>query len=132
MEEFKLDDVTFEQAQKLKNLGFDWNCGLAFDKDGNEVNWTTKQFYCWKPTVQLALKFIRKRFGINHDIYTRSWDKKVFGYSISFSILSKDLIMCDLSCDSDKEEDGIVSFDYDEASSIALDYAIRYLLKNKF
>lgn len=124
-----LDDVSFEQAKKLKKLGFDWNCSSAYDKNGNNLNWTTKDFYCWKPTIQLALRFMRKRYGIFHNKYTRSWGDKTFGFSISHSVLHEDIIMCDLSTKNDKEDDGIISFDFDEAESIALNYAIRYALK---
>jgi hypothetical protein len=31
----QLDIVTFEQAEKLMNICFDWNCRSAYDKDGN-------------------------------------------------------------------------------------------------
>ena len=127
----KLNDVTFEQAQKLKTLGFDWNCGCAYDIEGNDVNWTTKQFNCWKPTIALALKFVRYKYGLFYSIYVRSWSKNKFGFSVSHAIADLDLIHCDLMEKGDDNEDGIVSFDYEESESIALDQAIRYLLKKK-
>lgn len=127
----KLNDVTFEQATGLHRLGFDWNCGFAFDKDGNDVNWTTKQFYCWKPTIELALRFMRKRYGMYHQMYIRSWSKEVqFGFSISHAMESIDCMGISLQEESDNTEDNIVSFDFDEALSIALNQQIRYLLKD--
>lgn len=126
----KLDDVTFEQAKGLKDLGFDWNCGSAYDEYGNSVNWTTKRFFCWKPTVALALRFLRKRYGMFHSLYIRSFDKNLFGFSVSHGMIHQDLYNCDFTEKGDEEEDGIVSFDYDEAESVALNYAIRYLLKD--
>lgn len=126
----KLDDVTFEQAQKLQKLGFDWMCGAAYDKNGNDVNWTTKHFFCWRPTVQLALKFLRKRFQIGHTINARSWSKNLLGYDVCHSIPYLNIPFCDFTEEGDEDEDGIVSFDFDEAEKIALDQAIRYILKN--
>lgn len=126
----QLDVVTFSQAQKLKDLGFDWDCGFAYNIAGEEVDWNAHDFYCWRPTVQLALRFMRKRHGVYHTVYVRSWDENLFGFGISHSIASIDIIDSDLSEQTDEQEDGITSFDYDEAESIALDYAIRDTLKN--
>ena len=112
----QLDFCSFEQSTKLKEIGFDWICDHAFDADGNEVNWTTKDFLCWRPTIALALKFVRKRFKIYHNMYIRSWDTNLFGFSVSHSLGFSDITTCDISEDkNDPNYDGVVSFDYDES-----------------
>jgi hypothetical protein len=103
---------------------------MVTDKDGNDVNWTTKQFHCWKPTVALALKFIRKRFQIQHHINDRHWNAETIGFGVWFSFTHLDCIAISLMENTDENEDGVISFDYDEAEKIALDYILRYLIKN--
>lgn len=63
--------VTFETAKLALELGFDINCGLAYDDLGREVNWTTKMFYCWKPTQSLLQRWIRETFKIHIEIEQR-------------------------------------------------------------
>ncbi|MDR2293348.1 MAG: hypothetical protein LBE11_07750 [Prevotellaceae bacterium] len=58
MKEKELQLVSFEQAKRLKALGFDWECFAWID--GNE--WRTTDIdlnYGVFPTVALALKWIR-------------------------------------------------------------------------
>ena len=132
--EEKLMEVNFEQAKNLKVLGFDWNCGNAYNEHGKEVNWTTKQFNCWKPTVALALKFMRDKYGIALTVSSRNWGEKGeddVRYSVWHCLKFIGSVGTDLSeFAKHKDNDGILSDDYDEAESMGLDMAIGHALEN--
>ena len=58
--EKELNRVTQEQAISLKKLGFDFKCELGYpEKKGNTVK------YLPKPTVNLALKWLRDKKGMH-------------------------------------------------------------------
>lgn len=129
--EEKLDEVSLEQAEKLKKIGFNWVCEKYYDKDGIECNLRRKEFGCWKPTIALALKFITKKFGVSHNVYSRDLGGDGIGFSINFTLKKLGIAYADLSAYSKLEdEDGVITFDRDEIESIALDMELNFLLEN--
>jgi hypothetical protein len=79
--EKKLQLVSYEQAKRLKKLGFDWGCSLIYASETDFHNQTTKgEIYeggnyrnsygrdCSAPTFALALKWARD-------------EKNLFGYA---------------------------------------------------
>ena len=72
--EKQLQLVTFEQAKRLRDLGFDWIVFHTFDENdkpaftGSQENYNSYEFYgrvsC--PTVALALKWIEDVKGIRN------------------------------------------------------------------
>lgn len=67
--------VTFDQAKKLKDLGFDvgvhnlYHFPAELEKSNNYThakgNWNLYREYLSAPTVALALMWLRKEFGLN-------------------------------------------------------------------
>ena len=67
--------VTLKQGEVLKKLKFEPNIAEGnnkafgkkspYNKKGDEVNWTTKHFLCWKPTLDYACKWLRENFDIH-------------------------------------------------------------------
>lgn len=63
--------VTLKQGEALKKLKFDADDLIkegnakAYGKDGSDVNWTTTLFHCWKPSLDLACKFLRERYDMH-------------------------------------------------------------------
>ncbi|MCL2040384.1 MAG: hypothetical protein FWG85_08175 [Bacteroidetes bacterium] len=66
--------VSFEQAQKLKKLGFDWIKDVGYNKQGNLIGRDVcvtrcyicrlqSSFVCSAPSVALALKWFRDEKG---------------------------------------------------------------------
>jgi hypothetical protein len=70
----QLQFVSFEQAKKLKELGFNWKCNAHYFDDGdldleqNDFDWNSQPYWDGKaytlilfsaPTVALALKWFR-------------------------------------------------------------------------
>jgi hypothetical protein len=45
MREKELQPVTFEQAKRLKNLGFDWRCIAGYNNDGKKVYCKRDAYY---------------------------------------------------------------------------------------
>jgi len=76
MQEKQLQLVTYEQAKKLKELGFDWECTAFYDLNenneldyfANQVDWNNEVDTFSAPTVALALKWFRDVKGINNNI----------------------------------------------------------------
>jgi len=73
----ELQLVTFEQAERLKKIGFNWgvshhyNLGVEYpfsNKVGENYNDNDGDLYCSAPTVALALKWIRDIKGIQNAI----------------------------------------------------------------
>lgn len=135
-----LPEVTFEQANRLRTIGFDWNCDKAFDENGEEVNWTTKQFYCWKPTIALAFKFFKDRFGIIPSFHGRHMGENGVAYSVAYILVKTASPYSDLSdylSQKYEEDDGVLKMrrkntfaDYDTAEVIALDTLLNFLELN--
>jgi len=76
MQEKQLALVTYEQAKKLKELGFDWECTAFYDLNenneldyfANQVDWNNEVDTLSAPTVALALKWFRDVKGILCDV----------------------------------------------------------------
>ncbi len=67
-----IDYVTLAQGEALHKLEFEPDLSeyqKAYGKNGEEVNWTTKDFHCWKPTVSTALKWIRDNYSIYIEVF---------------------------------------------------------------
>jgi len=76
--ENQLQICSFEQAKRLKELGFDWECNSYFELDGSLINhqdywdYNGEEYYQWSgdigvtsaPTVALALQFIRNNKNV--------------------------------------------------------------------
>jgi hypothetical protein len=144
-EDKQLDIVSPEQAQKLKQLGFDWpseahysHGGMLFKGMKIKLEQTLKLDAALAPSVPLALKFLRKVYEISHNIYTRSYsEEQPWAFSVSHCYKSthkefKPLIIHygDISKGADSDMDGVI-FGYDLAESKALDYALDWLLEQK-
>lgn len=59
--------INFQTAILAKEKGFDltpFDGISAFNNKGEEVNWTTKQFFAWKPTQSLLQKWLREKHKI--------------------------------------------------------------------
>jgi hypothetical protein len=69
----ELQLVSFDQAKRLKDAGFDWECNIVWAFYDNEIarsNEPVKNnlFHLTVPTVALALKWLRDVRGIHGDI----------------------------------------------------------------
>jgi hypothetical protein len=101
-----LDDVTFEQAKKLKKLGFDWNCckryRYFFETDkyiiesekennyngGDPTHADYYRFYSC-PSIPLALKWIRTKVDYGFE-YRMGWAyAKIYWYLRSKEAVEK-------------------------------------------
>ena len=83
--EKQLQLVSFEQAKRLKELGFDWGTSELYFKDGalrgnyklsNHNADSGYMHLCSAPTVALALKWCEQEKGIigySNCIYPKSW-----------------------------------------------------------
>lgn len=144
-EDKQLDIVSREQAQKLKQLGFDWpseghysHGGILFKGMKIKLEQTLGLDAALAPSVPLALKFLRKVYEISHNIYTRSYsDDKPWAFSVSHCYKSTHEKLSpiivhygDISKGADDDMDGVI-FGYDLAESKALDYALDWLLEKK-
>lgn len=66
------DYVSFETAKLLKEKGFDELCHGYFRKDNpndlvelaQAANWNDEPFFTSRPTLQMAMKWLRKEKGI--------------------------------------------------------------------
>jgi len=110
MNENQLQLVTFEQAKRLKNFGFDWECNAKYEyeliTDNIDLFNYNSQFWTYSaPTVALALKWFR-------DVHVEKISiliDKLFNYSGEYF-------------DGKDEWIGTVSFKiYEEAESALLD-----------
>ncbi|MEK6880697.1 MAG: hypothetical protein AABY22_13855 [Nanoarchaeota archaeon] len=75
--------VDCETSKMLKELEFDLEITDvlgAYDKNGNDVNWTTKHFYCWKPLLQQVEQWIFDKHKIH--ISVNRWITGTFDYMI--------------------------------------------------
>ena len=78
------DYVTFEQATKLKELGFDWKTWIYYDEDDNEltesissVDWNGETDSISVPTLAQASKWLREK-GITILLYILQEQKMEF------------------------------------------------------
>jgi len=125
----KLQIVNFEQAQALKEVGFDWPCNSCYydserfsEITNQTINYNTRTNYYSAPTVALALKWFRQ-IPVKNINTTKKYR---FEFALS----------CDLTSsiyDYDKGVSyGINSYsyyeeDYDQADSNLLDNLLKIL-----
>lgn len=129
----QLQIVTFEQAKKLEEIGFDWECNGRFVDNSNlphypinTLNWNHGAHEnCYSaPTTALALKWLRdeKKIFVHVDIeviYPKANENQT--PTFDFCIFNQYETI-----------KGIWGFQYksnEEAESEGLDYALDYLLK---
>jgi len=142
----ELQIVTFEQAEKLKKLGFDWSFNVG------KYNILTKEFhfytegFCTEEEMEgylipasetsLVLKWLRdvKKIGIyvkpelpdNSDV---NLEFSVFFYNHDnpiIKILRKNELLSNLF--DDKQDSFLFRKTYEEAESFGLDYVLDYLI----
>ena len=121
----QLQIVTFEQAKKLKELGFDWRVIDFYHKDNPKLAWVAGEIDYWywnqfpykisAPTTALALKWLRDEKKIFMNIGQMKFNSKITFYH------------CDTFSSTIRED----FKSYEEAESAGLDYALEYLLNNK-
>ena len=86
MNEQKLKIVTFEQARRMKALGFDWPCresyenGELLSEDPLEWNYNAYEGVYSAPTVALALKWFRDVKNVQNGIQYVDTGMKLFYY----------------------------------------------------
>jgi hypothetical protein len=75
METKQLQLVTYEQAKKLKELGFDWSVDYHYNasvqrlfRNIQQDNYNDDDVFHSAPTVALALKWIRGKKALNYRI----------------------------------------------------------------
>ena len=85
MENNQLQIVSFEQAQRLKKLGFDWECDSCYWEDGEvdyhgNNNWNNVHPFSGideeifsAPPVALALKWFRDKKINSYVAYDNGW-----------------------------------------------------------
>lgn len=131
--------VTLEQALKLKKLKFDGDDlvregnAKAYGKNGSEVNWTTKLFHCWKPSLDYACKFLRERYDIH---VTPHVNYNAYGiiYLCTVFYIHKDRVYNVML----KEEPLTIDFappqvfdTHEQAQSAGLDFCLKIISKKK-
>lgn len=112
--------VTFEQAKRLQAADFDWRTEDAFD-DGYTV--TYEGVYprepIPRPTVALALKWMRDVKGFQCGVYPAEWGRPGDGLTRYFGR------WFDLDCD---KIDGTIGFGtYEAAESALLDELLKLI-----
>lgn len=117
--------VTFEQAKKLKQLGFDWKCRTCFpsgedveiiETGCSDYNRTNESLSA--PIVALALKWLRDERKVYVDIFLDNTGTSGDKFFIRF-------------CGIERPEVFRSYETYEQAELAGLDYALDYLLKNK-
>ena len=108
MKEKALPLVSFEQSERLKELGFDWECYLAYRIADNEFGKKSKEpvsyqgkaleDYALAPTVALALMWFRNEKDERFDV-------RMFGfYDYEYMIFRRGVIMSSYRRYPDHEE----------------------------
>ncbi len=116
----------FKQSEKLRQLGYDvydeiyLDINKAYDKHGNDINWTTKHFYCWKPPISLALQYIRNYHKIYLVIFPQPNKDSIieFIWRVYQQDQSSKMYWCDEG-----------SNNWESAESAGLDYILGKMLK---
>jgi hypothetical protein len=137
--------VTLKQALNLKKLKFDGDNlireGIAkaygkkspYNEKGDEVNWTTKHFLCWKPTLDYACKWLRENFDI-HVIPHATYNRYGAIYLCTVFYIHNDRVHNEMLKDKKITIDFTPPqiFDtYELAQSEGLDYALKVISENK-
>ena len=135
----KKEYVTLKQAESLKRLGFDGDSlviegnAKAYGKNGEDVNWTTKLFHCWKPSLDDACKWLRDNFDMHVTPYA-SYNKYGTIYLCTIFFIHKDRVYNEMMKDKPLTIDCIPPqiFDtYELAQSAGLDEALKLIFKHK-
>jgi hypothetical protein len=128
--ETALQLVSYEQARKLKEIGFNWATQHYYTKHGNWshdmgkwIDYNKEKNYYSCPTVALALKWFREvheidcglEFKLDDD--TDTWFYVVWYADRNTKILNSSL--------------GMEFGDYEEAESALLDALIKYVEEDK-
>lgn len=119
------DYVSFEQAFKLKSLGFNWKCYTWYHWDnwcgltrsGMYENHNMFQKGISAPTLAQAQKWLREKYQIQCNADYNDEDKKWYWWVYPFS---KDASNMEIS-------DDITYPTYEEALSNAIDKAIEFI-----
>lgn len=80
------DYVNFETAKLLKEKGFNISCRFAYTKKGNEFNTNVccdVPVYAYKPTLQMAMKWLREVHNIHIEIRYNRYSNK-YHYKIIY------------------------------------------------
>jgi len=131
--------VTLKQALSLKKLKFDGEqliregIAKAYGKNGEEVNWTTKLFHCWKPSLDYACRFLRENYDVHVSPYT-AYNTYGVIYMCTVFCIHKNRVHNNLL----KEEPITIDFappqifdTYELAQSAGLDFAIKFISEKK-
>lgn len=131
--------VTLKQAEQLNKLNIDCTTLIqegtakAYGKKGDEVNWTTKHFHVWKPTLEYACWWLRENFDLH---ITPNVTHNAYGA----------IYMCTVFCITDKHiyndllKDEPLTIDYtppqifdtyELAQHAGFDYAIKLISEKK-
>jgi hypothetical protein len=93
MEEKELQLVTFEQAKKLKEFGFDWVKNLCYEDGKAEPGYypiltrkLEKRILFPAPPTALALKWLRDKKKLFGYVYKTIYDKYCFSFYLDDEI----------------------------------------------
>jgi hypothetical protein len=128
------DYVSFETAKLLKEKGFEgYSIISIFDEDAanayikelqeKHLPYSSdgpklKEFFYTKPTLQMAMKWLRKVHNINIDIVP-IWNQKRFEYQV-FVVTPENAKHCYI--------DDKLYFSYEEATEVAIKYCLENLI----
>ena len=100
----ELQLVTFEQAKKLDELGFNWEVSIFYDTSGNQGRYDfipanynkyhEKRYTTSAPIVVLALKWFRDVKNITYSIAPTSQSKKGCTYAYDLILNFKTIKSC--------------------------------------
>lgn len=111
------DYISFEVAKLLKEKGFDEPCIYVYRHDGSEDIWDAdkEDIACQKPTIQMAMKWLREVHKIHIEI----------GYNVGYFPV----------CISTKTNETIPyklmqgkDFTYEQACEVAIKYCLENLI----
>ena len=124
------DYVSFEVAKLLKEKGFDCLCHSYFRKDNPNnlvketcgTNWNDTPFFTSRPTLQMAMKWLREKHNIVVEPFIREDTKYVwYIHRIETKFNKKYLVFCWGSKNNKYER-------YEEACEAAIKYCLENLI----
>ena len=126
------DYVSFEIAKLLKEKGFDELCHGYFRKDNpndlvkvaQAANWNDEPFFTSRPTLQMAMKWLREVHNINPVPYALSlgWAFDVFDLS------NRDITGCKEIYSMNFPSKSEVFNTYEQACEAAIKYCLENLI----
>ncbi len=125
------DYVSFEVAKLLKEKGFDWECFFCWDNvtETNRIsslmicsNKELVEHYYAMPTLQMAMKWLRKVHNIAISVYVFNRDLPVEKDNITYTI---DIATADMSS---KEGHLRLVGPYEQAAEAAIKYCLENLI----